>query len=79
MRFLDQSKAWQGGDDFAAGVAMTDWRNPRSIEIEIARLEREMAQIDKHFINATKMGTGIKAHSVIVLVFRLQSMKGPAV
>ena len=58
---------------------MTDWRNPRSIEIEIARLEREMAQIDKHFINATKMGTGIKAHSVIVSVFRLQSMKGPAV
>lgn len=33
-----------------------DWENPRSVETKIARLEREIAQIDKHFYqtNATE-------------------------
>jgi hypothetical protein len=28
---------------------MTDWRNPKSIEIKITRLKQEIAEIDQHF------------------------------
>jgi hypothetical protein len=33
---------------------MTDWRNPRSIERTIARLEREITEIDRHFYQGNR-------------------------